>query len=84
MVTLPSQQSVPALASGMIKSIGVGKILIAYNSSDYFDKVVHLLTNDEQRVRIENEVCEHNEVLYHNDEAVQEWQLFLSNVYQTL
>lgn len=83
-VTLPSQQTVPALASGMIRSIGLDKVLIAHNTSDYIDKVVHLLTNHEERIRIENKVCDHNEILYHNDEAVQEWQLVMSNVYHSL
>lgn len=84
-LTLPVQQTVPALAAGMIRQWGahagdlaVTKALIASSTRDFIDKAVALLGGgaagvSPQLQALRESACKHNDVLYSSEEAVREW-----------
>lgn len=76
-VTLPSRQTVPRLTAGMIGRMGLERELIANDIERYVDIVSRLLKEDGYRRSVEEEICRRREVLYEQDDTVEEWESFL-------
>jgi predicted O-linked N-acetylglucosamine transferase (SPINDLY family) len=85
-MTLPSAQTVPALAAGMIRQIahsaGDSSItidLIADSAESYIERAVALLGGNtptavsDRLLAIRQAVCAHNGVLFENQSAAREW-----------
>jgi protein O-GlcNAc transferase len=79
-VTLPSEQSVPRLAEGMVRAMGGVPGLVAQDEGQYVSLAVDLLRNATWREAVAGEILDRKHRLYSSGEAVGEWSRFLRNV----
>lgn len=78
-VTLPSAQTVPTLAAGMLRAMGGEALrpLVAANEEAYVETAVQLASNATWRAEVRREICDRKHVLYSSKKAVKEWAAFL-------
>ena len=79
-LTVPSAQSVPRLAAGMLARIGLADDLVAPSETAWVDAAVALGTNATLRADVEARTCARQAELFDDREAADEWARVLRRV----
>ena len=86
-VTLPSKQTVPELAGGMLKKMELSSsllnMLVVRSVDAYIRTVDSLLTKTDQSISARREICGKNNKVFEQNEAVEEWGQFLLRAYHS-
>jgi predicted O-linked N-acetylglucosamine transferase (SPINDLY family) len=77
-VTCPSLQSVPQLAAGMLRKMGMAGELVVPDKEQFVRTALELGTNKTRRAEVSARICEDHSALYEEAETVQEWSTFLT------
>lgn len=84
-ITCPPEQTVPALAAGMIQKMqlgSLGNLLIANSKEEYVEKAVQLLgakaaNASTELSRLRRRICNKAHVLYNSSDSVRDWNELL-------
>jgi predicted O-linked N-acetylglucosamine transferase (SPINDLY family) len=76
-VTCPSLQSVPQLAGGMLRKMGMGKELIVPDKEQFVRAALAFGTNQTRRTEVSARICERHSAIYEETATVGEWSRFL-------
>jgi len=92
-VSAPSLQTVPRLAAGMYRRMGLNSTPpspphdnehLKRNSADGLaDAALALLWNETARASLMDDICKRRHVLFNDDESILEWSKWLQNVAKT-
>jgi predicted O-linked N-acetylglucosamine transferase (SPINDLY family) len=76
-VTAPPLQTVPALAAGMYRRMGLASAPVVRNEGEYVGSALELLQNNSARARLAAAICDRRPILFEDEASVEEWAAFL-------
>jgi hypothetical protein len=78
-VTLPSAQTVPQLAAGFLRALGIADT-IALSVDEFVSTAVGIAQNAALRKRLRDRILARHDALYEDEATLEDWNAFLDAV----